>query len=312
METVTDFCYIYGVFHNYHMLWHLIFDFIIPLFHFMKFLGRKESLGERRVYVRSDGVWVFHTLMKMFSWMPVTIISEENPMIVMKSGTIGIEKLEENPSLNRSYDDSIRFRYNFNRSTALGMREELLEALKMPTEAVGMQKKPLAIAIDRGQGGRNIQNMGAVTEMMRDQCPHCHVEVVQLQELSVENQVSLVSKASALVGLHGSGLAQVVWMHESVPNHTTHLIEILPYNYTCRDWYHTAARVAGVQYHAVMNDNPSVNSSMLHMCWSSPEMCTRLGCHDALRDQRTIVERDAFSRVWEQVAEELKYTIVTE
>jgi hypothetical protein len=31
------------------------------------------------------------------------------------------------------------------------------------------------------------------------------------------------------------------------------MVEFLPFNYTCRDWYATAAAVEGVQYHGVMN-----------------------------------------------------------
>jgi hypothetical protein len=311
LEVVPDFCYIYGVFHNYFMLWHTVFDFIVPLYAFMKMLNRSETRDNRRVYVRSDGVWSFHAMMKVLSAYPVTIIDQASPSLLMHRGTIGIEKLEKDTRLNRTYDESIGFRYDFNRSIGTGLREDLLTVLGFATDAVGDRGKPLAVLIDRKGQPRNIQNSDAVRELMETHCPHCSVVAVELHNMEVEPQIELISRASVLVGLHGSGLAHAVWMRESAPNHTTHLVEILPYNYTCRDWYHTAAIVAGVQYHIVMNEKVPAGSH-LGTCWARPEMCATLGCHDALRDQPTRVEAKAFTDVWTKIADELKYTIVTE
>ena len=89
-------------------------------------------------------------------------------------------------------------------------------------------------------------------------------------------------------------------------------IEVLPYNYSCRDWYHQAANVAGAQYRSVMNKHPpsleGLNVDLqnnLKFCWSHPEDCTTQTCHDALRDQATIVEVDTFLEVWKPVAQEI-------
>jgi hypothetical protein len=310
-EHVTDFCYIYGVFHNYHMLWHTVFDFMIPLYHFMRLLNKSgQNPSNRRVYVPSDGVWAFHILMKIFSDQPVTVIHQQNLSILMHSGTLGCEKLERDVRTSRSYDESIGFRYDMDRETARGMREELLRVLGLPCDAAGADGKPLVLLIDRGSKGRNIQNTAEIGAFMASTCPHCNVKIVRLHGLSVDTQIQMMSRASVLVGLHGSGLTHAVWMHESVPNHTTHLIEVLPYKYVCRNWYETAAIVGGVRYHPVMNRRPPVGVQSLQGCWNSPRLCPTLMCHDKLRDQPTTVEMDTFNDTWSQIADELKSTIV--
>jgi hypothetical protein len=312
LEQVTDFCYIYGVFHNYYMLWHTVFDFMIPLYHFMRLLNKSgQNPSNRRVYVRSDGVWAFHILMRIFSDRPVTIIDEQNPSIIMHSGTLGCEKLERDVRPTRTYDESIGFRYDFDRETARGMRDDLLRVLGLPCDAVGAGGKPLVLLIDRGRNGRNIQNTDEIGAFMAKTCPHCTVETLRLHELSVDRQILMMSRASVLVGLHGSGLTHAVWMHESVPNHTTHLIEVLPYKYLCRNWYETAAIVGGVTYHRVMNKRPPAGTRVLQGCWNTPRLCATLMCHDPLRDQPTTVEMDTFNETWSKIADELKSTIVT-
>jgi hypothetical protein len=276
LEIVDDFCFIYGVFHNYYMLWHTIFDFMIPLHNFIRLLNRSETQQNRRVYIRSDGVWIYADLMKLFSIHPVTVIDDVNPTILMPKGTIGIEKLELNPDPHRAYDESIGFHYDINRTHARGMREELLRLLEIPDQKVGKAGKPLVLFIDRGSDARNLVNTEEVRRVMIDGCPHCLVEVVQLHNMDVPAQIALISKASVLAGLHGSGLANVVWLAESTPNHTTHLLEFAPYKYSCRDWYRTGAAAAGVNYHMMMNQRSPASgqsSGSMERCWTKPEIC---------------------------------------
>jgi capsular polysaccharide biosynthesis protein len=182
----------------------------------------------------------------------------------------------------------------------------------MPTEVIGKEQKPLALLIDRGAGSRNIRNTDEIFRAMVEGCPHCQVEIVRYHIMSTEEQIRITSRASVLVGLHGSGLTHVVWMHPSAPEHPTHMIEFLPYRYSCRDWYHTAAIVAGVDYHIVMNKNPpdDVHDSGLANCWNRSEICATLNCHDRLRDQATTIELDTFTETWLEVAESLKGTII--
>jgi hypothetical protein len=285
---------------------------MIPLYHFIKLLGGTDTRETRRIYVRSDAVWRFGAIMRIFSLTPIAVIGDS--ALLMPRATIGIEKLESNADLTRHYDNSIGFRYDFNRSTALGMREEVLAALDLSPNAVGKSGKPLVILVTRQWTGRTLQNTQELAQVMKKDCPHCLVDVVQFELLGVEEQIALASKASVLMGLHGSGLAHVVWMAESRVGHTTHLIELLPFGYVCRDWYATAAKVAGVRYYGVMNKNETegVTNPTLRNCWRAPEKCATLGCHDLLRDQSVTVEIETFRETWAIVAEALKSTVVTE
>jgi hypothetical protein len=312
-EISTEFSYFYGVFHNYFMLWHTIFDFTLPLYHFMKLLNGTDNPSNRRIYVRSDGVWAFQAIMRIFSTSPITILHSLSQPTIFERGTIGIEKLEKNIDPQRSYEASIGFHYDFDRSTGLGMREEVLSALDIPADVVGRDGKPLALLIDRGSAGRNMQNLDELHKIMLETCPHCAVEVVRFHMMGVEEQINRAARASVIVGFHGSGLAHVVWMAESRTNHSTYLVEILPYKYVCRDWYATAAEVAGVEYHAVMNENmpEGVTNSDLTYCWQSAERCPTISCHDLLRDQKTVVETGVFNRTWVPIARELQNTIAT-
>jgi hypothetical protein len=312
LSVVDDFYYRYGVFHNYYMLWHTVFDFMIPLYHFIKLLNGTDTVAHRRIYVRSDGVWMFHSMMRIFSLERVFVIGALNAVLLMPRAVIGIEELELDVDPKRSYDDSIGFHYNFNRSTALGMREDVLRTIGIPVDAVGYEGRPLALLIDRGHGARNIRNSDEIRQAMVAGCPHCRVEVVRYHTMNPDHQVYVTARASVLVGFHGSGLTHTVWMTESRPNHTTHMVEILPYKYTCRDWYATAARVAGVQYWPVMNKRPTegVTDKELIKCWNNPRLFPTLGCHDKLRDQSTLVEIDTFNETWARIADALKSTIV--
>jgi hypothetical protein len=284
---------------------------MIPLYNFMNLLNRSETRETRRVYVRSDGMRGFDTLTEIFSRHPIEVIDETNPSIVIPRGVIGIEKLERNVSLSRSYDESIGFHYNFNRSTALGMREKILQRFGISAADIGRNGKPLALIIDRGTGSRNMQNLPELKNIMVAGCPHCAVETVFFHHMSMREQIAISARASVIVGYHGSGLTNTVWMAASTPNHTTHLVEVLPYKY-CRDWYHTAADVAGVTYHAVMNKRPTPNvtDQGLIRCWQHPEICTTQECHDKLRDQSTVTELDTFNETWATIADALTTTLI--
>lgn len=333
LEQVSDFTFLYGVFHNFFMLWHVLFDFAVPLYNFMyNVLPKNYSIvterESRRVYVKSDGVWIFESLVRLFSHKPITIIKTSRRNYLFEKGTIGIEKPELNPASKRYEDNLVNFQYNFNRQTGLGMREKALKQLKIDPEEIGFidknisltnitttnkKLKPLVILIDRGNGVRNIQNTPEVFDVMVKGCgDFCQPLRVKFHNLGVEEQVRLVSHASVLVGLHGSGLAHVLFMHESTKKMPTFLVEFLPYKYTCRNWYHVAANVAGVKYVSVMNKNmPSTplrhgGSNKNEACYNDPRMCPTLHCHDLLRDQKTSIEVDTFNETWVDIMKQLK------
>jgi hypothetical protein len=71
LSVIDDLCYISGVFHNGHMLWHTIFDFVIPLYNFIRLLNGTDTPSNRRIYVSSEGIWNYELLMRIFSDLPI-------------------------------------------------------------------------------------------------------------------------------------------------------------------------------------------------------------------------------------------------
>jgi hypothetical protein len=301
LTTIHEFSYVYGVFHNYYMLWHTLFDFIIPLWHFLSINGRSELPSERRVYVRSDGVWQYFAMMEPLSSFPIVVLDHGNPGILITAGILGIPKLELDPRPNRTHDDSISFVYNINRTTARGLREATLAALSLP-DAAGGGGPPLVVLVARHHEARAIANFAALGAAVAAGCPHCEVQTLELERLPVREQIARISRASALIGLHGSGLAHALWMAESRPGRPTALVEVVPFGY-CRDWYRVAADTAGVAYVRVVGRRPAKASRELEECWGRPGACATVRCHDLLRDQRPEVDIAEFAAVWRPIAD---------
>ena len=302
--------YLYGTFHNYYMLWHTMFDFILPFYRFTHTINRTDTPDDRIIYVKSDGVWMFFSLIKAISTIPIKIIDQEKHGLFFPNCILGCIKFEKGISLSRTYEDSIAFQYNYDENSVPGFRNELLKRMKISTTNVGDKGKPLIIIIDRGMTRRNIANQKEVERFIRDSCPFCSVKSLLLEQVSVDSQVEIISRASVLIGLHGSGLTNCLWMAPSRLNHTTHLIEFMPYNYSCRPWYHTAANTARIQYHEVMNKEPNWQKAKeLGRCWRSKRNCITVGCHDALRDQPFAVEIPTLNETLFPIIQQLKHTI---
>jgi len=299
--------YLYGVFHNYYMLWHTLFDFVVPFYKFLHVANRTESREDRVIYVRSDGVWMFFPIMELISSEPVTIIDSSPYSFLFPNLVMGIEKFEKDISLSRTYDQSVSFTYNFDNDTAPGLRNDLLSILNIPSNEYGDNGKPLVVVIDRGLTKRNVVNVPEIVSFLKKECDFCEVKAIILEKLDVKEQISSVAKASVLLGLHGSGLSHVLWMAPHSKEKPTHLVEILPYNYSCRNWYNTAADVARVNYHSVMNSKPDPSSGNdMTKCWSDSKLCGSSSCHDRLRDQRTELEINSLSRIMNPIIQELK------
>jgi hypothetical protein len=292
--------YVYGLFHNAMMLWHALFDVIVPFWNFLRIRNASENWRDRLVYLRG-AAFVFNDLARVFSPARFLRLHEEASFL-FESVVLGIEKLGTNRAESDSYRDSILFEYEVNQSTIAGLREAVLENFSIDPGASNADDPPLALLIDRGSHPRSITNTEAMAKVMQLGCPRCKVELVSLHTMALQEQLRIVSRASVLVGLHGSGLANVVWMAKSRPDRPTHLVEILPYGYVCRNWYETAAKAAGVNYHFLMNANPpNTSKPELASCWEDAERCPTLDCHDALRDQSVTAELDTFSAVWSKI-----------
>lgn len=308
LTEITDYSFIYGTFHNTQMLWHMGLDFLVPLYNHARLLGYDfvKNKNATKIYLKSSGIWIYDPLVSFISDKSVDIIYERQSSLFINKGCLGIEKLESNPKLNRGPDDMIAFKYEVTRENVRGMRELLLKSLKFE-DKLGENGKPLVLIVKRESSNRKVINMNTIIEKIKESCYFCDVRNLKFEDLSITEQVEVASKASVLIGLHGSGLTHVLWMRESTPELKTSLFEILPYGY-CRDWYKTAANAAGVEYIPIMNKNPPTNveDSHLQSCIKNLKACNSVNCHDILRDQSIDLEIDTFLEFWEPVLNDLK------
>ncbi|EAX92883.1 hypothetical protein TVAG_467300 [Trichomonas vaginalis G3] len=308
-QVIEETSLIYGVFYNFYMLWHMIYDFFIPYYSFINVRHQFATRDTRRLFVRSDGFWRFQALANWISrYEPIVLENRYKPYF-FKYAIIGCEKPEANPDPYRNNEiNSILFKYNLNSSTAPGFREDVIKYNNIHIEN---STKPIVLFIKRGGAKRDVKNLDKIVELSKTICTFCDIRTVELQNLDIREQIELIAPAQVLIGFHGSGLAHVIWMEESRKQRQTHLIEIMPHEYNCRDWYETAASVARVNYHMLMNKKPVMPEGLnindqnhLKGCWES-KACGTQYCHDRLRDQFVDLEEDLFINEFKNITNTL-------
>ena len=303
----NNISYVYGTFFNMHMLWHTIFDFVVPFLTFTLYYSPVPS-ELRHIYVHRVTDFFFNQyLVSMGNVHRIDDIGD----VIFKNVTIGIEKFENNPYSWREYDDSISFEYDYKKVDNTGeLREKTLEKNNISTLAFGYKNKPLIIFIDRNTEKRNITNIKDVLKCVFNIFSDCEIMLLDLEIIPLEKQLYYFGRASVIIGVHGSGLTNVVWMKESSPHQKTHLIEFLPLKYNCRNWFKTASLYAGVNYHSIESNQTIFRESKdTKRCRNkSEQLCAKLECHDLLRDQDITVPIDKFQTLLTEIHDDLKDT----
>ena len=312
LKEIDNLAYLYGTFFNYHMIWHVVFDFMVPLRRFIKHLNGTDTDQTRNVYVRSDNLWIFNDFAKAISKNGLYQIDNKREYKhLFKKCIIGIEKPEDKLLKKRKYEDSITFEYNIKRSDDPTFRDDILNVMKIDAKKYGNNNKKLVLLIDRSTGMREFVNVKEIADIAKDTCDFCDVQIIKYQYFPVHVQLEISSRASVIIGVHGCGLTHAVWMHPSTKEFPTHMIEILPYNYNCRNWYQTAAEFAGIEYHPLMNKNKAIVSQsrqeLYDFCTSKKGVyCSSPYCHDVIRDVNISVDADQFKDVWLPIVASLK------
>lgn len=300
LENRTSF--VFARFFNSMMLWHILFDFTIPAIFTMNQIGDPNAV----LYLKDNQHNTFFEFVSVLSKHPIINLKRFSDSVYFKRVFVGIKKLESNPNRYRRLDEMFRFSYNFNESTAPNLRDLVLKYFSLPRPII-KHDNPQIYVISR-VGNREIINEKEMSDYIEDTCLYCSVRRVDFQYFSIERQIQLISEASVIVGAHGSGLSHSLWQQPCDENYSTVMLEILPYKYSCRDWYHTAARVARVKYFSFMNTGkilPSFNdpqdAERAKACWKHSNKCYEIQCHDLLKDQTTVIEMDEFKKKWNQI-----------
>ena len=301
-----DISYIMGRFYNSMMLWHILFDFAIPAYNTIMEVEGTMDNDERNVFMRDYEYDVYMDFVRIFSKKPVRNIMDTEGNMLFKRVIVGLKNFESNPSPWRREEDMTSFEYELNKTNGEGFRDFIIKQMNINKEEID-PKNPKILIIDREGSKRDIVNTEEIIDHITEVCNYCKVRKINFRMHSLKKQIELVSGASALIGLHGSGLSHVLWLQSQRQNPTA-LVEIKPYMYWCRDWYRVAADVADVEYISVMNKHkPETkgNFTKAFWCYSFKSHCPTLFCHDYIRDVDVDVEISEFEKQWKHFQEKL-------
>jgi hypothetical protein len=309
-------------FYNTRMLWHNVMDSLFPTYWTMTTYASQRfgsewgetgdgygriinHTNEILVYDDAGAVALFY--LKALSENPIQQFWERWPAKCYRRIVLGLRKSERVAMDVHNERDGLLLRYEIDPDGISGMRKEMLEFAGTSVEKCEPSiERPLVLIIERKtkQQIRKILNPEDFIQATQDLCPGCEVRTVDLQEFDKLGQVRFTCNASVLIGVHGSGLIHAGWMRRSADRTPTSIIELLPFHYTCRDWYHQYARMLGMEYIAVytLNQNqsrwePWHNASKVERCQTLPDECFRIRCHDFLRDQSIIVDIEYYKSV---------------
>lgn len=307
-----DITYIVGRFHNSMMMWHVLFDFMIPLYWTInKIESNFTSKSNRTILLRDSQYNVLLDFVEPFSMNPIRNIKDDTRNLFFKRAIVGLPKFEKKPERIRRISHMATFEYNFNDNISIGLRDVVLKGFEIEDKPVN-HSNPTIVYVSRENSQRDIINSNEVLDLMKKSCSFCDVKSVIFHHLTPREQIRVVSHASVLVGLHGSGLTHSLWLPRSNSKFEYVLLEILPYKYWCRNWYHTAANIAGIKYFSTMNTGrilPEVNKNsklIYKTCSLKKSSCNSILCNDILKDQKFQMELDTFNSTWIKIVDILK------
>lgn len=289
---------------NLGMLWHNIFDNVAPLYHTIQEVEGSVT-GKDRHFIVTDiyVVEVFVLFLKMFTKYPIHNIQLEKMDIQFDICVLGLRKFNTRPLPFRNEFTTFDFSYDPKDISIPGFRETILKELRF-TIPIPDPKKPLVIIpLRKNNNTRFIVNMNSVIKEMERRCKFCEFLYLNLDSLTIEWQIELISHATVLAGIHGSGLAHQIWMNSS-KEHPAYVFEFLPPNYWCRDWYNAVADAFNIKYYKVFGEQIRFEEQ-LDKCVNVKELCISPECHDILRDQNMRINIEQLGNEWQKIVDNL-------
>ncbi len=120
------------------------------------------------------------------------------------------------------------------------LRAELLPRALHAEAALGKGRKPRRIYIQR-KGARSISNESDLLSLLSP----LGFEPVRLEQLNLQQQISLFSQAEAVIGVHGAGLSNVVFCQPE-----SQIIELLPTAWAL-PYYKSICKYVGLRYESL-------------------------------------------------------------
>lgn len=289
--------------------WHVLFDFTIPLWWSMRI--HNTTNRETRLFTLDDNSskkgYQFCDALSQHDVENIRNMTRER-LSCWRHAIIGVPKAERVVQPEKWSNGTYDLPYEYPHEAVIGMRERFLEYYNPNETRQSIEnrcqpdpKRPRVLVTFRLSNKRHIVNKMELVDAMREWCPECIIDYNYARNETIQTQLNTVCNASLLIAIHGGGLSHMLFQKASTPEAPTAAIEILPYKYTCRNWYRWAAMTAGVRYFHWIN--PYINKTVPYRgpktspCFDNAE-CMSDQCHDLLRDQLTTVDLDDFKRVF--------------
>lgn len=270
-----------SIYYNIHMLWHHFFDFLLPLYQTITLEGSLDM--NKLIYFMG----FVDKAPEFTSSLTKHKVGYLRSSLCFRKLTMGMVKITD---LSQDKDDPP---YKFCVNCSSGLRLAIMNNLGI-TEKFN-DEPPTAILLCRDSNIRFLTNPKETAKAISQFLPNLSVSIQFFERTPLKNQVELLSKASIFISVHGSGLANLLWMH-----HGSVVIEIMPDQFICRDWYKKAANAAGVHYFAYMadgiNEKPKYQSEKLKNCLKMANRCVVTECIDSIRDQNVTIDPSKFVR----------------
>jgi capsular polysaccharide biosynthesis protein len=120
------------------------------------------------------------------------------------------------------------------------LRAELLPRVHVVEATVSKSQKPRRIFIQR-KGTRSISNESDLLSLLSP----LGFEPVRLEQLNLQQQISLFSQAEAVIGVHGAGLSNIVFCQPD-----SQIIELLPTAWAL-PYYQSICKYVGLRYESL-------------------------------------------------------------
>jgi hypothetical protein len=116
---------------------------------------------------------------------------------------------------------------------------------------------------------------------------------VYFEEATPEFQVELLARAKVFVSIHGSGLANLLWMDTGAL-----VVEIVGPLFRHHYWYQMACKAAGLRHYLFEGDPVAgvIDPPELMACKRKGADRARQPCSDLLRDQNVHIDIGRFER----------------
>lgn len=259
-----------STYYNMHMLWHSIFDFLLPLFHTtLKYNSVKQ---QPLLILPKNSDWSNTEYAKFF----VRGIKPIQNNICYEELIVGISKVKDEIG---NYDFPKNFTYKL-----------MPYIWKYYGKKPSIPKNHVITFINR-KNSRSIINLNELIFIAKNFSKGSTVQSVVFEDMPMQQQIITAYQSDIIIGVHGSGLSHLAWMRPS-----SSILEIFPYKFNCRDWYQKASYVSGIKYfkyYPQSSDESPNPSPSAKRCWNLPHECSR-SCLDPLRDQNIKVNETAF------------------